>query len=74
MKKFLGIIFLTFIFSSNASANNLNNCNKVVTLLKNYGYNFQNFTSSKNIFIYSNVTRLKKHYSKKINVTKLKLF
>ncbi len=54
MKMFLGIIFLIFIFSSNASANNLNNCNQVVKLLKNYGYNFQNFTSSKNILTNSN--------------------
>jgi hypothetical protein len=54
MKKFLAIIFLTCILSSNASANNLNNCNQVVTLLKNYGYNFQNFTSNNNISINSN--------------------
>tara|TARA_B110000008_G_C16422899_1_gene344656 strand:- start:43 stop:375 length:333 start_codon:yes stop_codon:yes gene_type:complete len=54
MKKFLGCIFLIFIFSSNASSNDLRNCNQAVALLKNYGYNFQNFISSKNILTDSN--------------------
>ena len=54
MKKFLGIIFLTFIFSSSASANNLDLCNEAVKQLKKYGYTFQNFKSGKNQFIQRN--------------------
>ena len=46
MNKILGIFFLIFILSTTASAEDslVDTCNKGLIVLKNYGFNFQNFT------------------------------
>ena len=51
MKKLLGIIFLTFVFNTAASANDiLRGCTAVIKILNSgYGYNFQNFPSDKDM-------------------------